>query len=81
MKNTENQIYDILEDYAIGIDTYEWDTDEVIVNFLTEKNLEFKHIVSMWPNMEGYCAFFSWIENGKLYAIAFDVKFNEKEIF
>ena len=81
MKTTENQIYDILEGYAIGIDTYEWNTDEVIANFLKEKNLDFKHIVSMWPDMEGGCAFLSWTENGKLYAIAFDVKFNEKEIF
>ena len=73
MMNIENQIYDIIENHEIGIDTYEWDTDEEIAEFLMKQHVPYKHIVAAWPNEEGGTAFFSWIENGDLYSIAFDM--------
>lgn len=71
--NIENQIYNIIENHEISIDTYEWGIDEEIAEFLIKQHVPYKHIVASWPNEEGGTAFFSWIENGDLYSIAFDM--------
>lgn len=73
MMNIENQIYDIIENHEIRIDGYEWGLDEEVAMFLIKQGVPYKHIVATWPNEEGGTAFFSWIEEGHLYSIAFDM--------
>lgn len=71
--NIENKIYEILENHEIRIDGYEWGTDEEVAMFLIHQHIPYQHIVAPYPNEEGGVAFFSWIENNKLYSVAFDM--------
>ena len=73
MMNIENKIYEILENHEVNIDGYEWDTDEEVAAFLLHENIPYQHIVAPYPNEEGGVAFFSWVENGRLYSVAFDM--------
>ena len=72
----ENKVYDILENRECLIDIYAWGTDDEVAEFLSTSPAvrTFHHMVGMWPNMEGGCAFFSWVENdGSLHSVGFDM--------
>jgi len=69
----ENKIYDIIEDYECGIDIYSWGADDKVAEYLASANIEFTHLFSMWPNEQGGCAMFAWIENNRLHSICFNI--------
>lgn len=73
MMNIENKIYEILENHEVRIDGYEWGTDEEVAEFLLHEDIQYRHIVVLYPDENGGVAFFSWVENGKLYSVAFDM--------
>lgn len=73
MRNIENKIYEILENHEVRIDGYEWGTDEEVATLLFHENIQYQHIVAPYPDENGGVAFFSWVEDGKLYSVAFDM--------
>lgn len=71
----ENEIYNIMENHMIGIDTYNEDTSESIINFFSKHpNIEFQLVCSEWPNCEGGVCAISFQEEGHPHLIMFDYR-------
>ena len=70
----ENKIYDIMDDYTVGIDTYEAELVMVIADYFNDEHpkVEWNLCCSEWPDLTGGACFVSWIESGHLRAICFD---------
>lgn len=73
----EDQIYEMMDDYAIGSDTYEEGLTDAIIDYFMNyyPASEWKFACSPWPDMSGggVCAV-SWIENGHCHMAMFDYR-------
>ena len=71
----EDEIYGIMDDYIVGIDTYEAGLVEAISDFfMNYKKGEWQLGCAEWPNFEGGSCSVSWIEDGHLHMIGFDYR-------
>lgn len=72
----ENAIYNIMDDYMLGIEIYEEDLVDAVSDFLNNyrPGIVWQLGCSEWPNCEGGSCFVSWIENGHFHMIGFDYK-------
>lgn len=72
----EDAIYDTMDDYMLGMETYEEGLIDAISDFLGSYCLdtEWKIGCSEWPDCSGGVCYVSWIEAGHLHMIGFDYK-------
>ena len=75
----EDEIYDMMDSYAIGSDTYNEDLTDAIADFLGNYTsiTEWKLACSPWPNMAGGVCSVCWIENGHVHLVMFDYQKEE----
>lgn len=72
----EDEIYGIMDDYIVGIDTYRVGLVDAISHFFTNyKKVEWQLSCVEWPNSESGSCSVSWIEDGHLHMIGFDYKY------
>ena len=78
----EDEIYEMMDDYIVGSDTYEEGLVSAVTDFLTNYApvVEWNLACSEWPNCSGGVCYVSWIENGHLHMIGFDYKKEGEEI-
>lgn len=55
-----NTVYDILEEHEIGIDLYDTDTVQEIIDFLDGEDIRYTYASEDFHDMEGYLAIFTW---------------------
>lgn len=73
----ENDLYDIMESHEIGLNLYEEDVVEEIIEYFTHKfNVQWLLDQSEWPDMTGSSCFISFIDDGTLHMVGFDYKRN-----
>ena len=72
----EDQIYSMMDDYMLGMETYEEGLVDAVIDFLTNYNskVEWNLSCSEWPECSGGVCYVSWIEAGHLHMIGFDYK-------
>lgn len=72
----ENEIYSMMDDYMIGMETYEEGLVDTISDFLGNNcpNIEWNLGCSEWPDCTGGVCYVSWIEDGHIHMIGFDYK-------
>lgn len=70
-----NNIYDILEDYAIKIDVYECKAIDAIINYFNSINTEYRLYRSEWPNAEGGVCSVAFVDNSHPQLIMFDYEY------
>lgn len=71
----ENTLYDIMEDYEIGVELYQEEVVEEISNyFSTLPNVQWQLGCTAWQNDLGGVCYVSFIDNGTLHQIGFDYK-------
>lgn len=75
MKKMIEQFYDILEDYLIGIGTYEVEVIDVLVELFEKSGINHKWDCTHWPDMSGGIATFSWIEDDELFLEGFEYRY------
>lgn len=70
----EQHIYDILEDYTEGMDTYNHEAIEKIAEYLYSlpEPFQFQYFCNDWPNMMGGEYSLAFVDMGKLYMMGFD---------
>ncbi len=75
----EDEIYEMMDDYMVGSDTYNEGLVSAVTDFLTNYNpgIEWNLSCSEWPDCSGGVCYVSWIENGHLHMIGFDYKKEE----
>ena len=75
----EDEIYEMMDDYMVGMDTYNEGLVSAVTDFLTNYNPGVKWNLgcSEWPDCSGGVCYISWIENGHLHMIGFDYKKEE----
>lgn len=72
----ENEIYSMMDDYMIGMETYEKGLVDAITDFFSNycHNIEWNLACSEWPDYSGGVCYVSWIEEGHIHMIGFDYK-------
>jgi hypothetical protein len=72
----EDEIYGMMDDYMIGMDTYNEGLVSAVTDFFTNYNpgVEWNLGCSEWLDCSGGVCYVSWIENGHLHMIGFDYK-------
>ena len=72
----EDAIYGMMDDYMLGMETYEEGLVDTINDFLGNYcfGFEWQLGCSEWPDCSGGVCFISWIEDGHLHMISFDYK-------
>ena len=75
----EDEIYEMMDKYAIGSDTYSEGLVSEITDFLTKDTygFEWKLACSPWPNMTGGVCSVCWIEDGHVHLVMFDYQKEE----
>ena len=58
--NIMDIVCDILEEHVIGVDVYDADTVDAIIEFLDREEIRFTYTSEDFPTMEGYVAVFAW---------------------
>lgn len=53
-------VCDILEEHVIGIDLYDVDTVQAVMDFLDREEVRYTYACEDLPDMEGYIAVFAW---------------------
>ena len=78
----EDEIYEMMDDYIMGSDTYEEGLVSAVTDFLTNYApvIEWNLTCPEWPDCSGGVCYVSWIENGHLHMIGFDYKKEGEEI-
>ena len=76
----ENQIYEIMEDYILGSDTYEEGLVDAITDYFINYHptSEWKLACAPWLNVSGGVCSVCWIEDGHVHMVMFDYKKEEK---
>lgn len=72
----EDEIYGMMDDYAIGSDTYIEGLVDAITDYFTNHSpaVEWQLGCSEWPDMTGGVCAISWMENGHVHMVMFDYK-------
>lgn len=72
----EDEIYEMMDDYIVGMETYEEGLVDAVSDFLGNycPGTEWQLSCSEWPNCSGGVCYVSWIEDGHLHMIGFDYK-------
>ena len=72
----EEKIYEMMEGYMIGMDTYSEGLVSAVIDFFAIDNsdIELNLGCSEWLDCSGGVCYVSWIEGGHLYTISFDYK-------
>ena len=72
----EDAIYDMMDNYMLGMEIYEERLVDVVSDFLGNhcSSIEWQLGCSEWPDCSGGTCFVSWIEAGHLHSIGFDYK-------
>lgn len=72
----EDAIYGMMDDYMLGMETYEEGLVSAVSDFLGNycPGTEWQLGCSEWPDCSGGVCFVSWIEAGHLHMIGFDYK-------
>lgn len=71
-----NEIYDILEDYEVQVDTYKHEATYAIVDyFINNLHIEYFLDCCDWPNEEGGVCAIAFINNGHPQLVTFDYMF------
>lgn len=71
----ENHCYDLLDDYILGVDTYEYTAVDVISTYLSEcSNIQWEIFCVAWPDMTGGSCSVAFVEDGILHTFGFDYK-------
>ena len=72
----EDEIYEMMDDYMLGIEIYEEGLVNAISDFLSNHcpNIKWQLGCSEWPDCSGGACFVSWIEADHLHMIGFDYK-------
>lgn len=72
----EDQIYSMMDDYMLSMETYEEGLVDAVTDFLGNycPGTEWQLGCSEWPNCSGGVCYVSWIESGHLHMIGFDYK-------
>ena len=75
----EDEIYEMMDDYMVGSDTYNEGLVSAVMDFLANYNpgVEWNVGCTEWPDCSGGVCYVSWIENGHLHMIGFDYKKEE----
>ena len=68
----EEKIYNLMEDYEIGTDIYDFSLTEKLVDWFTNLHIEFQLCCSEWPNGEGGVCSVAFVEEGFPHLIVFD---------
>ena len=70
-------IYDMMEDYMEGMDTFDVSLIKAISDYFTNYTPEIKWSLGCadWPDMSGGVCFYAWIENGELHQEGFEYVF------
>ena len=69
----EDGIYDFMDDYAVGTDTYKESLINVIADYLDKYTPQIEWGLSVTERLfDGGVCYVSWIENGHLHMIGFD---------
>lgn len=70
----EDEIYDLMVDFAVGSDIYAEELIKVVIEYLGDHATEWRVGCTKYSNgTEGTC-YLSWIENGHLHAIDFEYR-------
>lgn len=72
----EDAIYGMMDDYMLGMETYEEGLVDTITDFLGNYcfGIEWQLGCSEWPDCSGGVCYVSWIEDSHLHMIGFDYK-------
>lgn len=71
----ENEIYDLIEEYEIGLDRYEKEVSDEIMNYFScKKDIQWQLDCAEWPDMTGGVCYVSFIENNVLHMLKFEYK-------
>ena len=72
----EDRIYEMMDDYIVGSDTYEEGLVDAITNYFTNcyPAKEWQLACSPWPDMSGGVCAISWIEDGHCHMVMFDYR-------
>lgn len=70
----KQHIYDILENYIEGMDTYSYQAIEEIAKYLQEQPapFQYQYYCNDWPNMIGGELSLAFVDGGKLYMVVFE---------
>ena len=60
-----NTVYDILEEHEIGIDLYDTDTVQEIIDFLDGEDVRYTYASEDFHDMSGYFSVFTWADEEK----------------
>lgn len=73
----ENYIYKLMEDekFIKGMDLYSAGLESAIITYLDEQDVEFQLMSSVSTDYDGELVYLSWIENGHLHMISWDVRY------
>ena len=72
----KNALYDIMDDYEIGVDLYEEGVVDAITDFFENyrADVHWDTENNSWPNEAGFCHVFTWLEDGNIQMIMFDCR-------
>lgn len=72
----EDAIYSMMDDYMLGMETYEEGLVDTITDFLGHNcpGIQWQLGCSEWPDCSGGVCYVSWVEGGHLHMIGFDYK-------
>lgn len=73
----ENDLYNIMEEYQIGIELYEYDVVDKVSDYLSQKfNIQWQLGCTEWQDMTGGVCYISFIDNSILHMLGFDYRKN-----
>lgn len=70
------KIYDIMDDYEIAIDVFDYGAVDAVVDYLTNHiHVEYNLACSDWPNEEGGVCAIAFIDAGHPQLVMFDYEY------
>lgn len=71
----ENKIYDIMEEFEIGCDLYQYAVTDKIVEWFGDLHIEYQLCCSDWTNEDGGVCAVAFVEDGYPHLVVFDYKY------
>lgn len=69
----EDKIYSIMEDYLVGVDTYDKGVVDAIIDYFNHIGCEeYQLACSSWPDMTGGVCAVAFMEGGHSHLVMFD---------
>lgn len=77
-----NQVYDLMDEYAYGLDIYLRGLIDALINFFDKElpNVQWTYECSTFPDEEGGVCAFCWVEDGHPQMVIFDYTYSGWEM-